>query len=223
MSTWMDVAFFSNGYQPSCGKDKAPIFSLYSTTNAIPPSTSMVHIAVKKLQLPLNAAKAEDLDDNVLQHIFSFLNFKSITTMRAVCATWMENADANRCWLSLYDAKYGIRSDDPLLQTTKTSEMNFLHHRSLQQDWKRLFMSRWLIGREIRFRYSRVDPTWKVRICPFVGCLHVLSSPLQLQKHCKVHEKKQTKKSVHNAIGDAICRKRKRPNKSETASNASIK
>ena len=40
MSTWMDVAFFSNGYQPSCGKDKAPIFSLYSTTNAIPPSTS---------------------------------------------------------------------------------------------------------------------------------------------------------------------------------------
>jgi len=199
MEAWMDIPFFSE----------------FSQSNAIPPSLVARDAARSskrhsRQNLSSDAATVNDLDDNLLQNVFSFLSYKRVTAMRAVCSTWKENADANHLWQFLYDNKYCTRSDDPVLQTTST-ERAHLQNPSVHINWRNVFADRWHAGREIRFRYARTDPTWKFRICNYVGCLHVLSSPAQLKQHYKSHRRQQTKKRKPSKSAGCGSKKRIRP------------
>jgi len=212
IEAWTQIPFFES--EGSHEKKPSPIFSPYSPTNEVPPSVlarqqSKPSASRSQQQQRPNLPTMEKLDDNLLQRVFSFLNYKWVARMRSVCTCWKENADANSLWQSLYDDKYGSLPDDPIWQSTDSQSLN----------WKQLFTDRYLAGTEIRFRYARTDPTWKVRICSYIGCLHVLSTPKQQKQHYKAHQNNKRQANKKAPTG----RKRGRPRKGKDAGNGDKK
>jgi F-box domain len=140
--------------------------SRHSCANETPPKAEVSVVA--------SACLAEYLNNDLLDKVFSFLNYKRLTRMRRVCTNWKKLADSDRLWQYLYNARFrrhGPNDDGSVIN----------------RDWKRLFAERWQAERDIRFRVCSVDPSWKVQLCPRVGCLAVLNTPSVAQRHCRAH------------------------------------
>jgi hypothetical protein len=133
------------------------------------------------------------LHDDVLHRTFAYLGFKRLNQVRLVCQEWKGVADNANLWQSFYEKRYGTMKDDPLLQTPL-------------QAWKTHFHHRFLVEREVRSRSSRGSK--KFRICKYVGCHHIMTTPLQLKKHNAAHQKPKRCRSCTSAKPAA--RKRKR-------------
>ena len=218
IEAWVPVPFFSDG---STDETTAPIFSPYSAVNAVPPSVLQQAAAAATPAAGFSVPPSpdsptmDDLNDDLLQKVFSFLPHKRLVRLRTVGLGWKRNADANRLWRAVYESKYGLRSDDPRLLPDKNAATTTL-------EWKQLFVERWQAQQEIRFRRARTDPTWKVRICGYLGCLQVLSTPRQLQKHYQSHQKQQQQQQQQQCCGAkkrarmATTKKRKRPKDATT-------
>jgi hypothetical protein len=161
------------------------LFSMFSPVNEAPPKPLGAGASV---QIPM----MEYVNEDILHHLFSFFGYKRIVRMRKVCREWRSVADSNLLWRSAYRSRYGILPDDKLAQSETAP-------------WKDYFMNKWLAEREIGF--SRSKNGWKVRLCGFVECTHVLKSRKQLQNHHVTHQATKRKRPV----------KKKQPNNIQTS------
>jgi hypothetical protein len=157
------------------------LFSKLSPVNGGPPMPSGVAASV---QVPM----MECVNEDILHHVFSFFGYKRIVRMRYVSREWRSVADSNPLWRCAYQSRYGILPDDKLAQSETAP-------------WKDYFMNKWLAERAIGF--CRGKNGWKVRVCGFVECTHVLKSKKQLQNHHATHQATKRKRPV----------KKKQPNK----------
>lgn len=177
------VALFSNKYDAKNSESNSlTLFSIYSPENRVPLSQK----PSQRIDSTTSArTMMHSLNDDLLQNIFTFLTHKRLVRMRLVNSQWKQNADAKYVWYLLFRAKFGIPLDDPIwIDTTATTTTITTTQSSLYSwDWWTLYRDRWHAQQEIRFRYARNQPQWKVRICQYVGCLQILSTPAQLNRH----------------------------------------
>lgn len=142
----------------------------------------------------MDTSASNCLHDDILHRTFAYLGFKRLNQVRLVCREWKDVADNANLWQSFYEKRYGTIKDDPLLQTTP-------------QPWKTHFHHRFLVEREVRSRLSRGNT--KFRICQYVGCHHIMTTPLQLKRHNATHQKLDQCRSC-TSTKPAAARKRKR-------------
>jgi hypothetical protein len=161
------------------------LFSKLSPVNEAPPKPSGIAASV---QIPM----MEYVNEDILHHLFSFFGYKRIVRMRYVSKEWRSVADSNPLWRSAYLSRYGILPDDKLAQSETAP-------------WKDYFMNKWLAEREIGFCRSKNG--WRVRLCGFVECTHVLKSRKQLQNHHATHQATKRKRPA----------KKKQPNNRQTS------
>lgn len=174
------------------------LFSRYGPINGMPPQ---VETAVRIGTDPANADDAasimEYLNDDLLLNVFSFLNYKRLVRMRSICRGWKDRADCDRLWRSLYDARFGH---------SYSSSCN----RPDQSNWKELFVDRWRAERAIRFRVCSQDPSWRVRLCRYVGCLTVLTTPTAMKRHYDRHRRSSQKTAAKQCLPKERKRKGRR-------------
>ena len=166
------------------------VFSKLSPVNEAPPKPSG---AGSSVQIPM----MDYVNEDILHHLFSFFGYKRIVKMRYVSKEWKSVADSNPLWLSAYRSRYGILPDDKLVHSETAP-------------WKDYFMNKWLAEREIGF--CRGKNGWKVRLCGFVECMHVLKSRKQLKNHHMTHQATKLKRPA----------KKKQPKKRSLAATYEI-
>jgi len=128
----------------------------------------------------------EYVNEEVLRHVFSFLGYKRVTHLRSVCRDWKSAADCNSVWHQLYSSRFGLVEDDALA------------HDIFSSPWKKMFVDKWRAERAIRFQHHK-KTFWRLRICPRVGCLHVLKTPKQAERHRAKHKNEANRKKHKKA------------------------
>jgi F-box-like len=158
------------------------MFSVFCRTNAIPP-TCMNRLDSSRF-CPIIETRCimECLNDDLVVHIFSFLNYKRLVRTRSVCSSWNVIADSRSLWKSLYEYRYMPTRNEWQLVVDET-----------QLVWKQIFINRWHAEREIRYLRCVNDPRWKVRLCNQINCLVVLKTPLMLHRHMNKHKRRLKK------------------------------
>lgn len=149
------------------------------------------------------------LHGDILLRVFDYLGFKRIAQVHLVCKDWKDLADHSRLWGSFYESRYGISADDPVRNNP-------------DQPWKTFFHHRFIAEREVRSRGS--TSARKLRVCKFVGCNTIVSTPLQLARHHTSHQKQgkeRTKKT--GAKKEQAGHKRKRTPPKRTSPKRSRK
>lgn len=160
------------------------LFSNYSATNAIP---NPVHATTTVLISEPLVCLTDQLNDDLISHVLSFLNYKRLVRVRLVCSNWKRLSDNARLWRDLYHSRFGT--------TTDCSNGVFSRNGTGSSLWQQLFVERWQAERAIRFRVCSVDSSWKVRLCGHVGCLTVLATPSAATRHSMKHQR-QTKSKM---------------------------
>jgi hypothetical protein len=164
----------------------------YSPVNGVPPiqlDSSRVGSHREQIKCPKTTSAyvnfLDDVNDDILFLMFQFLNHHQVSKMRLVCSKWRQNADSNKLWQSLYISIHGSRLqvDDPMLSTQ--SPLN----------WKQLFVDQYMVERDVGFRVCSTDPHWKVRVCGYIGCLNVLTTPSACNRHYQKHRRENLKTS----------------------------
>lgn len=134
------------------------------------------------------------VNDDIVRHVLSFLGYKRLLRMRLVCQGWKQFVDNDvEMWMPLYCKRFGwkLTSETPL-------------GKSGSLPWKKLFMDRWMVERQVRF--ERTATGWKKRVCNHLGCLKILTSPQRQQQHQAYHARQLEKRKDSNKIS----RKRQR-------------
>ena len=181
------------------------IFSSLSPMNASPPVAvaTKANGLAKQQQKQLSVPMMENINDDMLRHIFSFLGYKRIVRIRLVCHSWKQIADhEDFIWKPLYKYRFGYSLDDPALLSDTSSTLA----------WKQLFIDRWIAERAIRFRRNKNG--WKARLCRRIGCLTILSTPGRLRRHNLSHTAK------YLLISNNKIKAKKRSRQSETCSSS---
>jgi hypothetical protein len=145
----------------------------------------------------------EYLNDDLLGIVFSFLDYKRLLKIRQVCQMWKGlSDDTSRLWYDAYRSRFELLNQDP----------RAMHKdRSIgQQSWKQLFVDKWLVEQNIRFR--RCQKTgWKHRTCGYLGCLEVLRTPKRVENHVRLHvrkEKKEQEQAARHRIKETVRREK---------------
>jgi hypothetical protein len=152
------------------------LFSTLSLLNKAPPAP--------KADVPCAPPIMQCINEDVLHHVFSFLGYKRIVRMRHVSKEWKEVADSKQLWHSVYQSRYGLLPEDPVGQNETAP-------------WKTHFVNKWLAEREIGFQRNKSG--WKVRLCGYVTCMHIVKNKQQEQRHHATHQtKKRSSKKKPN-------------------------
>lgn len=167
--------------------DPKDIFSLYSPSNQIPPSvTPAVGVLVDRKELAHFASggranSCDYLNVDLLHHLFSFFDYKVRMNMRRVCKTWKIVADDEPAWRRLYEVRYGkILPDDPEFCTVRPEG---------SVPWRVYFATRWHATREVTTITNLSLTNTKARLCPYVGCLHIIRSNNEMRVHLGTHKR----------------------------------
>jgi hypothetical protein len=187
--------------------DSHPLFSNGSGTESLKAPTFANRMA--QSSLPFRG----HLSDDVVRHVFGFLGYKRLTRMREVCRGWREVADDPRLWQQAYASRFGAPRIDGKVRVSglvsSGSPSGF--------DWKSLFASKLAAERLLRFR--RHSSGWKVRTCRYLGCLQVLTTPRQAERHGLKHQrssgapntsKRKARVSTAKATANSSCKRPKR-------------
>jgi len=147
---------------------------------------------VTKLKQQMNVARSQQYENvleqprmhkiespyDVLRCAFSYLDVKDV--VKPICRLWTRMARCNELWKSLYVHRFGVPCTAWLTTASITAAT------SPTRDWKMLFKSAFVANCNTRGRMN--DFGWKARICPVLGCMRVLKSPLEHDVHLLKHE-----------------------------------
>jgi hypothetical protein len=169
------------------GRSLSALLSCLSPSNGVsePTLTTGITLAGAAKAVPGDVHIMTTLNDDLIHHVFSFLDYKNLQVMRTVCKEWQTIADRSRMWNELFLNCFGFEKDDVMAK-------NYNDDR-----WKEHFKGRWIIERENRFKCSKTG--WKYRVCGYVGCLQTLRSESQYKKHNCQRSKRATRKRPRTA------------------------
>ncbi len=139
----------------------------------------------------------EYLNEDITRHIFSFLGYKLLVRVTAVCKLWNEIGNDSFFWKIHYKKRFKIcclydflpeETDDEI---KAAFEAKFCDESRLQ--WRQMFDQKWKKERSLRAR-KLVGKRWPPKTCGILGCLSVVSTPKQHEQHLKMHKKDVAKK-----------------------------
>lgn len=122
------------------------------------------------------------LNNDSLRTIFSFFGYKRLTKACTVCKAWKSLIESEVVWHQAYMSRFPIRAGNESIFESTGSPLG---------SWKTLLANKVLAEKALRFK--RHSSGWKHRTCGHVGCLMVLKSPAQMEKHYRAHEKRKRK------------------------------
>ncbi len=148
-------------------------------------------------------------DGGILSLIFSFCAPKRLAKIPLVCKTWKAVSDtvSNSLWEKAYLSSFG-KYCWPCLEAERRycvsmcattiidSKSSSKETENVGTDyWKNLFTQKQIAEKMIRFkRNSRSG--YKYRTCNYLGCLHILKTSEQEQKHNQMHLRQLTKQQA---------------------------
>ena len=148
---------------------RTDLFSLLSRVNGVP--------CLPSAKLSPSEPLMDRLNDDVLRRIFSFIGFKRLVQARLVSKQWKDVADSHTLWRRAYKRRYGTSRHDELAKIDKGIP------------WKLHFIDKFKTESLIdsRFNLNKNGEFFKVRVCSFVGCQHIIKSKHQLKRHYAKH------------------------------------
>lgn len=125
---------------------------------------------------------------DLLVQVFQFLSFADVVKCRQTCRDLMAFIDeSNNLWCSLYQSHFRLRHGE-------------VNNNLSSEKWKSLCMKKWVAKRSLVHRRNQTTG-WKHRICPYVGCYHILKSERLEAAHYATHLRRRTKtKSSSSSI-----------------------
>ena len=148
-------------------------------------------------------------DGGILSLIFSFCDSKPLSKVPLVCKTWKVVSDtvSNSLWENAYISRFG-KYRWPSLEAeqrhrTSTSAISAVDSKCSSKKtentrntyWKNLFAQKQIAEKMIRFKRN-ARSGYKYRTCNYVGCLHVLKTSEQEQKHDEMHLRRLAKQQA---------------------------
>ena len=136
------------------------------------------------------------LNEDTFRVIFSYLGYKKLVCVTTVCTHWNRIGNDNIFWNAQYKKRYKksffLESlvPDNFEQSIK---LLFFSQQKCQTDWiwRNLFDEKWKVERSIRFKLNKEG--WRYRSCHIIGCLQILRSKGQQEKHHRMHKSKVIK------------------------------
>jgi F-box-like len=167
----------SIGFSHQGLRQAAAAFSSVVSSDGLFSSTSSYNsdlaIGSTTVVLPPPAPVDVSFPGDVLEAIFLFLGFQEVSqTIRLVCKEWRDLADRAGIWYTFYRGHFGIYESDP-------------RKKQVAKCWKQLFVNRHLDEQSIGFRYTASG--WRVRLCGYVGCSHLMRTAAMKRKHYQSH------------------------------------
>ena len=142
----------------------------------------------------------ESTSDEIVMHIFSYLSCTDLSSMRLTSKSMKVQADMNVLWYELYMSHFPSAREE-----TYQGDMR------PKVDWKAKLAENYVATQNLQFKRNQ-RTGWKWSICDYVGCLHVLRSQDQQEKHYRMHDRKRS------AGRDKNNRKRKEKRRHESSS-----
>ena len=145
-------------------------------------------------------------DGGILSLIFSFCDSKPLSKVPLVCKTWKVVSDtvSNSLWENAYVSRFG-KYRWPCLEAeqrhrTSTSAISTVDSKCSSKKtentrWKNLFAQKQIAEKMIRFKRN-ARSGYKYRTCNYLGCLHVLKTSEQEQKHDEMHLRRLAKQQA---------------------------
>ncbi len=139
------------------------------------------------------------INEDITRHIFSFLGYKLLVRVTAVCKLWNEIGNENCFWKVHYKKRFNIVLLHEYLPKDIDDEMKlaFIAKYCNEKDlkWRQLFDDKWKKERTLGPRaLRRRDKGWIVKTCDLLGCLTVLQSKNRQEKHFSMHRNDALKK-----------------------------
>lgn len=115
------------------------------------------------------------LNTDIQYHMLSFFNYKELIQARCVCHSWKTMVDqddsrSNKLWQCAYQGYFGPWKDSP----------------SITLPWSCLFRNKYLTERSLQFKRNNTTG-YKHTTCRHLGCLYILKSQHQQDKHEQKH------------------------------------
>ena len=131
-------------------------------------------------------------DGSVLHLIFSFCDHKQLIQLPQICKSWKVIVDmsSNTFWERAYIAEFGMYEVESRYLTIQ-SKGNTLNNEH-QFFWRDHFMKKYIIERIIRFQRNPATG-YKHRTCSFLGCLKIIKTAKQEQRHYQMHARRLSK------------------------------
>lgn len=126
------------------------------------------------------------LDGDVVREIFAFLGYRRLARSAGVCRMWRFVASEPEAWRARYRARFRTREEEGRNGEAGTTTTASAAAGADGRDWWGLFARKWEAERRLRSSYSRCG-TFRHRTCDFVGCLAVLRSRRQCERHAERH------------------------------------
>ena len=161
--------------------------SLLSVVSDLPKNRQMCHIPREVSPCPshLNSIAVsfmEMLNQDVVTKLFTFFGYKRIVKLGEVCKEWHLIGKKETLWRQLYARRWPNAVN--LNSVAKVGPQG--------PSWRALFIRKWKVERSIRSKFS--SNGWKHITCRYVGCISVLRSQQQLEKHNQKHKEASTKR-----------------------------
>ena len=139
------------------------------------------------------------INEDITRHIFSFLGYKLLVRVSAVCKLWKTIGNENCFWEAHYKKRFNMISLDDFLPSDIDEEMKkkfsskYCDYSNLK--WRQLFDEKWKKERSLRSKLNKSRGSgWAVKTCNVLGCFTVLSSAKRHEKHICMHENNVLKK-----------------------------
>ena len=132
------------------------------------------------------------LNSDIQYNIFSFFNYKQLIQARGVCKSWKDIVDNknhsykhnNSLWQAAYESYFGPWKESTSIHVSSSS--------SPSSSWSSLFRNKYLTERSLHFQRNTTTG-YKYQTCCYLGCLFVLKSQSQQDKHEQKHIKEEEK------------------------------
>jgi hypothetical protein len=135
-------------------------------------------------------------DSDLLLQIFNFCGYQDLARCRSACHGWKSTLDSsNEFWREVYLVEFPVHVSDP---RARSSNMD-------KENWKGLLVAKVLNERNLFHRRHQATG-YKHRICPYIGCSHVLKSQRLEDMHLSSHMIKDSTNKANS--GTNVQRKR---------------
>ena len=144
-----------------------------------------------------DSERIEDyIHEDITRYIFSFLGYKLLVRVTAVCKQWNKIGNENFFWKHHYQNRFKIRPVEELLPDTIEPRFRAKFIEKEKNDmkeinWRHLFDKKWKKERLQRGTNKVIGN--KAKTCGFLCCLTVIKSLEQKKKHDEIHKRKVMK------------------------------